>query len=347
MEPGQNISPDPQDARDSADADRDASNANATNDNSANADTRPVDPSTVTPPTSSAVAIVPAKSVTAAPAAPIDVPVAAATDIQEPASHPEYYSAIMVSDDGLRLDYLRAPKSGVPPLAYNTLRQQIEEVSRLVRILFQDDHRRLERFIGQLHVTADSGLRGPDCNTEIGAANLQEVKNHIADEFPAVRGKIWWSNLGLLGGAVAVCALASIILHHNSNEWYPASVAGSIWPSLTLAVFLIPLGVMVGLFVEFIFRVSDDIPYEQLRAINPGRWKPLQRAFNTVLVAYIFAGILAADAVQVGVANILLNKFIGDQPVLSLVIGFVTGFAYPFVRDLVQQFRPVKRDAAA
>jgi len=30
---------------------------------------------------------------------------------------------------------------------------------------------------------------------------------------------------------------------------------------------------------------------------------------------------------------------------LSLAIGFVTGFAFPYVRDLVQQFRPIRRDA--
>jgi hypothetical protein len=54
---------------------------------------------------------------------------------------------------------------------------------------------------------------------------------------------------------------------------------------------------------------------------------------------------LGVGAVQVGVSKILLNDFIPQQPALALVIGFVTGFAYPLVRDLVQQFRPVKRDA--
>jgi hypothetical protein len=99
--------------------------------------------------------------------------------------------------------------------------------------------------------------------------------------------------------------------------------------------------------VEFIFRVSDDIPYEQLRAINPGRWKPFQRTFNTVIVGYIFAGILGIGAFKVGVGSILLNDFIDKTPMLSLVIGFISGFAFPFVRDLVQQFRPERRDASA
>jgi H+/Cl- antiporter ClcA len=194
-------------------------------------------------------------------------------------------------------------------------------------------------------VTADSGLRGTNCSPEIGLENLQDVKDSIADEFPSVRGTIWLWNLALLIAAIVGCGLASAILHSKTGVWYPAAVDGSIWPALELALFLIPLGVMVGLFVEFIFRVSDDIPYDQLRAINPGRWKPFQRAFNTLVVAYIFAGILAIGAFQVGVANVLLNDFIDKKPVLSLAIGFVTGFAFPYVRDLVQQFRPLRRDA--
>jgi H+/Cl- antiporter ClcA len=196
-----------------------------------------------------------------------------------------------------------------------------------------------------LHLTADSGLRGPNSDLDIGLDNLQDVKNDIADEFPAVRGKIWWWNCGILIGAIAICLLAMGVYHNFTNSWIPAVSASSKLPSIWLAAFLIPLGAAIGLFVEFVFRVNDDVPYDQLRTINPGRWKPFQRAFNTIIVGYIFAGILGIGAFQVGVASVLLNDFIGDKPILSLVIGFVTGFAFPYVRDLVQQFRPVKRDS--
>ena len=53
-------------------------------------------------------------------------------------------------------------------------------------------------------------------------------------------------------------------------------------PAIALAAFLIPIGVAVGLFTEFVLRVNDDIPYEQLRAINPGRWQPIARALKGV-----------------------------------------------------------------
>ena len=134
----------------------------------------------------------------------------------------------------------------------------------------------------------------------------------------------------------------------HSGAWVTPPKPGEFnWVTLAMAAFWIPVGVAIGLFLEFIFRVADDIPYEQLRSINPGRWKPLQRFFNTVMVAYTFAAILALDAFQVGVANVLLNEFVDKKPFLSLAIGFVTGIAFPYVRDLVQQFRPVRRDQPA
>jgi hypothetical protein len=102
---------------------------------------------------------------------------------------------------------------------------------------------------------------------------------------------------------------------------------------------------MAGLFIEFIFRVNDDIPYEQLRAINPGRWKPFQRALNTIIVAVVFAAILATQIIQVGVSGVLLNQLSSGKPWLAIIVGFVTGFAFPYVRDLVQQVRPVAREA--
>jgi hypothetical protein len=261
-------------------------------------------------------------------------------------AHPEYYSQIRFDHEANppRIDFIRGSGAEGPPPEFRALRRQIEDVARVVRILFEHDRRRRTEFFGQLHVTADSGLRGRNSSVEIGSDNLLDVKNNIADAFPAVRGRIWWWNFALLLGVIAICVTASGFYYHAKGAWAPAVDGASVWPTLQLAVFLIPLGVVVGLFVEFIFRVGDDIPYEQLRAINPGRWRPFQRAFNTIVVAYVFAGILGAGAFQVGVANVLLNDFIGDKPYLSLAIGFVTGFAFPYVRDLVQQFRPAKRD---
>lgn len=276
--------------------------------------------------------------------APDEMPAAAADDLDNDADiHPPYYTKVEVIDQS-RLDLTRHAGSKAPPPSYRSLRHQIEDVERLVRILFQDDAPRRVRLLGELKTAAESGLVGRNANIEVGIDNLQEVKDRITDEFPVVRGKIWWWNLALLGATLAVCLLASLVYRYFSGLWYPGLDTGSLWPAVALAAFLIPAGVITGLFVEFVFRVSDDVPYEQLQAINPGRWKPFQRALNTLIVAYVFAAILGSDAFKVGIGSILLNDFIKDQPLLSLAIGFVTGFAYPYVRDIIRQFEPKKKD---
>ncbi|MFB9267379.1 hypothetical protein ACFFWD_30245 [Bradyrhizobium erythrophlei] len=265
--------------------------------------------------------------------------------VDVPASHPVYYEKVdIVDDDPPRLDFIKPLTAQPPPLAVRALRRQIEDVCRLVRILFQDDKTRLDKFFRQLHLTADSGLRGQTSSVEIGLDNLQDVKDSIADAYTVVRGKLWWSNVTLLALSVLYCGIGTAVFRYNLGQWPWLATAG--WQTLVVAALLIPVGTMAGLFIEFIFRVNDDIPYEQLRAINPGRWKPFQRALNTTIVALIFAAILAADIIKVGVSNVLLNEFVSGKPFLSLVIGFVTGFAFPYVRDLVQQVRPVSRDAA-
>jgi hypothetical protein len=221
------------------------------------------------------------------------------------------------------------------------MRRQIEDTARLVRTLFQDDPALRKKFIDQLKEAAESGLVGQNSSVEIGLENLQDVRESIADAYVVVRGKLWWWNVGLLGGAIAYCGFGAAALKLWGSTWLWAAANG--WQGWVVVALLMPLGAMAGLFVEFIFRVNDDIPYEQLRAINPGRWKPFQRALNTTIVAIIFAAILAVPLVQVGVSGVLLNEFSSGKPWLSVVIGFVTGFSFPYVRDLVQQVRPVSK----
>jgi hypothetical protein len=87
--------------------------------------------------------------------------------------------------------------------------------------------------------------------------------------------------------------------------------------------------------------VNDDLTYDQLAQINPGRWKPLARAFNTIVVAYVFAGLLGLGVVQAGLGPLKLGEFVDpNRPDLSIAVGFVTGFAFPYVRDLIQKARP-------
>ena len=258
--------------------------------------------------------------------------------------HPIYYSNVVLDlkDDPPRIDFQRAPGADVPPNDMRALRQSIEDVARVVRIVFQDDRARLEQFFGQLHITAWSGLVGAQSSVDIGLDNLGDVKSSIADAFPIIRGRLWTSNLKILVMVGIVCgglagAVYDYALPTRAGAPFPA------WFPTALAVFLIPVGVVIGLFVEFVLRVNDDIPYEQLIGINPGRWKPVARAVNTLIVAYVFATLLAIGTFQVGMGNVLLNDFMKDKPGLSVAIGFITGFAFPYVRDIVQKVKPTTR----
>jgi hypothetical protein len=256
-----------------------------------------------------------------------------------------YYSDVKwMEQEPPHLDFIRSKGAVTPPTGMRALRRQIEDVARLVRILFQDDAERRTKLFSLLHATAYSGLCGPNASIEIGLDNLQDVKNTIEDFYPAVRGKLWTWNLVLLAAISLVCAIAAAVERYMSEGWPWALTTVSLGQAWLMAAFLIPLGTMLGLFAEFIFRVNDDIPYEQLRTINPGRWKPFQRALNTTIIAFIFAGILGGDLIKVGISSVLLNDFVKDKPWYSLTIGFVTGFAFPYVRDLVQQVRPQRRD---
>ena len=100
----------------------------------------------------------------------------------------------------------------------------------------------------------------------------------------------------------------------------------------------------MGYSSNFVFRIDDKVfTFDELQSINPGRWKATQRLVNTIMTGYCFAGVMAIGAFQIGVATVLLNEFTTSRPYLSIVVGFVTGLAFPTVRDIVSQIRPVQK----
>src|SRR5207302_585242 len=112
------------------------------------------------------------------------------------APHPIYYSKVVLDleDDPPRIDFIRQAGAQAPPGDMRALRQAIEDVARVVRIVFQDDRPRLRQFFEQLHITAWSGLVGERSSVDVGLDNLGDVKNSIADAFPVVRGRMWRAN---------------------------------------------------------------------------------------------------------------------------------------------------------
>jgi hypothetical protein len=198
-------------------------------------------------------------------------------------------------------------------------------------------------------------MRGNRYNVEGAARDLNEVKVSIADEFANVRDRIWFRNLSFVGGA-AIAAIPGGALFYaaQNNLWnvpqvqidaaHPGNFVFHPAVAAALAFLWIPLGAALGVFLEFMFSVDREISFEHLLEINPGRWRPAQQLLNTILTAYCFAAIMAIGAFQIGVLSVLLNEFATTKPLLSFAVGFVTGFAFPYVRDLVFKFRPVQRD---
>jgi hypothetical protein len=258
-----------------------------------------------------------------------------------------YYDEIKVVtvDDPTRLDLIRSPGSLSPPASLRSFITELQEVIRTVRLLFADDLERRRQLFGQLHLTADTGLRGPDHNVDAGWDNLLEAKHNVAAEFPTVRSRMWGRYLvalvsisGVLGPIGAVIYYLSIVGGFGVPQ--PKDGVFVVSVVLGIAACWIPVGAALGIFLEFIFRIGDDVSYAQLQSLNPGRWSPFQRIVNTVVTAYCFAGLMGLGVFQVGVANILLNDFASSKPFLTLGIGVITGLSYPYVRDIIHRFKP-------
>lgn len=228
-------------------------------------------------------------------------------------------------------------------------------VERTIRVLFADQKYKEQRrkcFDG-LVKTAKVGLCGTDYDVEMGRLDLALTRNDVADDFPKLRDELWTAyvmgivRLGLVCGGIGCLLYYELFVAHAFSDRYKALLdAVPVLPQIVIALFWIPFGVPIGIFLEFVFRVGDNITYDELLTFNPGRWKPPSRTINTWVTAYVFAFLLGVGAFQIGIGSVFLNDFITGRPWLSVAIGFVTGFAYPYVQDIVTQLKPERRDAA-
>jgi hypothetical protein len=252
-----------------------------------------------------------------------------------------------------QIDTVRADFVGDIPKSMQNLLQQVALLSRVIVRVFDDPSQRLALF-EQLHKAADLGLRGSKYSVESASRDLIEVKASVVDAFAGVRDKIWRRNLEFVVIA-AVVAVPGFFLFYAAqrNLWnVPQVQTDPTRPALALfhpavaaalALLWIPLGAAVGVFLEFTYSVDREMSFEHLLGINPGRWRPGQQLLNTIFTSYCFAAIMGSGAFQIGVLSVLLNEFASTKPLLSFAVGFVTGFAFPYVRDLIFKFRPVQR----
>ena len=265
------------------------------------------------------------------------------------ASQLVYFSKVELIDpkNPQRLDFVRARRSPALPEQIRTLIRSIQETEHVIGTVFLHSPNLRKKFFEDLHMAADMGLRGERFDVALGFDNLAEIKSDIADQFPAVRSYYWlrygnmvlWCLVFLLLGGVAYYAAKKGLwgVSQADANGFPLMVA------LMIAALLIPVGVAIGLFLEYAFRVDTVITYERLQTINPARWDPLQRIVNTTISAYVLAAIMGFGIFQIGVSNVLLNDFMTTKPYLSLVVGFVAGFATPYVQDVIRQIRPTTR----
>lgn len=99
----------------------------------------------------------------------------------------------------------------------------------------------------------------------------------------------------------------------------------------------------MGVWIEFGLRMQAGLEFDQLLRMDPSRWRPRQRLAITIGTAFVFAFLLASNAIQIGVGNLLLNDFLRKSLWLSLAVGGVTGLAFPAVMAIVFQMRPSPR----
>jgi hypothetical protein len=233
--------------------------------------------------------------------------------------------------------------------------RDIFAVEHVIRLLFQAKKYKPERqqFFGGLLRTATVGLCGTDYDVKAGQLDLSLTKDEIADAFPLLRDDLWKSYFAVVVWFTLIFATLGCLAYYHlfvqqvfADHNKALLKAVPALPQICLAAVLIPLGVPIGIFLEFVFRVGEKTDYEGLLAINPGRWKPWKRTASTLITAYVFAFIVGINAFQIGIGGVLLNNFISTQPWLSIAVGFVTGFTFPYVRDIVTQFKPERRDAS-
>jgi hypothetical protein len=264
--------------------------------------------------------------------------------------NPAFYSKIELApsvDDPRRLVFIAAANAPDPPDDLISLRQDYERTARVASVLFQDERPTRKELFLLIHQAADRGLRGPAFNLKDGRANLVEVRETFTDYAYKIRDQHLkaYTNLALKFGVAPL--VIGVILYFTHGFWlFSSPTNGQTYHPLfvcMVAVLWIPAGAAICVWGEFALRMQSGITYDDLLTLDPSRWRPEQRLLITVGIAFIFAFLLAFDAVQVGAGSLLLNNFSKTQPAISLAVGGITGLAFAAIRDAIFRVKPTER----
>ncbi|WP_431858702.1 hypothetical protein [Azospirillum sp.] len=264
------------------------------------------------------------------------------------AKNPAVYEAVELDDDNHpeMLIFRREKNGSTEPQRMKDLRKAISSVSRVIKIFMADDPVEKKKMFYRLHLTADTGCRGPNYNIDDGWSNLEEIQQRLTDYGIKVRST-WFQRYSKTALRVFIpfFIAGGLVYEMSINAWLlPAPHNGVFIPPITLAVALcwIIAGSAFGVWLEFVLRVQT-ITFEQLLYFDPGRWSPNERFCLASGVALAFGFFLALPAVQIGIGPLLLNQFADSKPIYSIAVGVITGFSFPYVRDILYNIRPVEK----
>jgi hypothetical protein len=262
-----------------------------------------------------------------------------------------YYEEVRLApspEDPRRLVFIAAAGSQTVPDDVLALRQECERTGRVASVLFEEERETRNELFRRLHEAADRGLRGPNFNIEDGKANLMEVREAITDSAHKIRDRRLhqYTVLAVLFGVIPLL-LGAIVLLTNGLGFLKQPADDNSYDQLyiwIMAVFWIPAGAAICVWGEFALRMQGGLSYDQLLNLDPSRWRPGQRLIITIGISFIFAFLLAFNAVQVGVGSLLLNDFARKTPALALAVGGTTGLAFAVVRDILFRMKPAERN---
>jgi hypothetical protein len=262
--------------------------------------------------------------------------------LQAPAFYKEIKLAPSV-DNPRRLVFIAA--GGLkPPNEMLLLRQDYDRTARVASVLFEDEIGTRKELFLLLHEAADRGLRGATFDIEDGRANLVEVRETILDYAHKIRNtrlKEYTTLLVLFG--IFPLIFGVTVLLTSGFGWLNRPPVGEAYDPLfawILAAFWIPAGAAICVWGEFALRMQAGLSYEQLLNLDPSRWRPGQRLLITIGISFIFAFLLAFDAIQVGLGSLLLNDFTKKTPAMALAVGGITGLAFAAVQDIIFRIKP-------
>jgi hypothetical protein len=262
---------------------------------------------------------------------------------------PVYYEKIELipADDWRDIDFVRARNAPPEPDAMRDLRIDLQGTCRVVAGFFKSNRARKHHYLRKLHQVADTGMRGVDFTIEGAKTDLVGVKQEVVDEAYETRSAILATHSRLSAWVFVLTFIPGLVLYYASlkNYMVPGRTAEGIFPGeivLLVALFWIPAGAAVGTWSEFALR-TQTISFDGLLNFDPARWSPVERLRVTIVISFVLAFLLGTGMIQVGLGSILLNDFASTKPYCSLAIGFITGFAFPYVRDIIYRVQPVTK----